>query len=78
MEVTLVSLRLGEELAGRAASERQTIHATDSDPDLSSIPALMAESIRCYYGVPLVAKGQIKGVLEVFHRGLIRPCGSIG
>jgi HD-GYP domain-containing protein (c-di-GMP phosphodiesterase class II) len=26
------------------------------------------ENIQAYYGLPLIAKGQVKGVLEVFHR----------
>jgi putative nucleotidyltransferase with HDIG domain len=63
-------LRLGEGLAGRAGFERRTIHV----PDLSEVGsdftrASMKESegFLEYYAVPLVAKGEIKGVLEVFN-----------
>ena len=31
------------------------------------------EEIRAYYGVPLVAKGQVAGVLEVYQRSPLRP-----
>jgi putative nucleotidyltransferase with HDIG domain len=32
---------------------------------------LAAEDFVCYYGVPLITKGQVKGVLEVFHRAAL-------
>ena len=31
------------------------------------------EDFVCYYGVPLITKGQVKGVLEVFHRATLEP-----
>ena len=31
------------------------------------------EDFVCYYGVPLISKGQVKGVLEVFHRTALEP-----
>jgi putative nucleotidyltransferase with HDIG domain len=33
----------------------------------------MGEDFVCYYGVPLIAKGQVNGVLEVFHRAALEP-----
>jgi HD-GYP domain-containing protein (c-di-GMP phosphodiesterase class II) len=32
-----------------------------------------AEGFAAYYGVPLLAKGEIKGVLEIFHRAPLSP-----
>jgi len=64
-------LQLGEGNAGRAALERRLI----SIPDLRSAgdafaraPLLAGEDFVAYYAVPLLAKGQVIGVLETFHR----------
>jgi PAS domain S-box-containing protein/putative nucleotidyltransferase with HDIG domain len=69
-------LRLGESYAGRVALERQLVQIPnlDHEPDnlfLASI--LKNEKFVCYYGVPLIARGQIKGVLEVFNRTVLEP-----
>ncbi|RMF84826.1 MAG: GAF domain-containing protein [Nitrospinota bacterium] len=68
-------LRLGEGTAGQAALERRTIFIPDlqigPDPLLQKIAA--QESFVSYYAVPLLAKGQIKGVMEIFHRTLLEP-----
>ncbi len=69
-------LRLGQGYAGRAALERRIIHIpdwTEEEPDFSRAPLLAGESFRAYYGVPLVAKGYVKGVLEIFHRSPLSP-----
>ena len=69
-------LRLGESYAGRAALERQTVGIPDlsSDPLEPALSAnLSGENFAAYFGTPLVAKGQIKGVLEVFHRSPLHP-----
>ena len=69
-------LRLGESYAGRAALERQTITVPDLDIDPLQ-PQLMenlpGENFAAYFGTPLLAKGQVKGVLEVFHRSPMNP-----
>jgi HD-GYP domain-containing protein (c-di-GMP phosphodiesterase class II) len=69
-------LRVGEGYAGRAVLERRIVHI----PDLVEAPGrfvrsplLADEGFVTYYAVPLVAKGQVKGVLEIFHRGPLRP-----
>ena len=64
-------IRLGEGLAGRAALERRAVHADDpaqmqESPQLAALRAV--EGFVAYYAVPLIAKGQVNGVLEVFHR----------
>jgi putative nucleotidyltransferase with HDIG domain len=69
-------VRFGTSLAGRAASERKTVFvsadlAAQTDADTSVI--YRKEGFVAYAGVPLIAKGQIKGVLEVYHRSVHRP-----
>ncbi|MBI4631146.1 MAG: HD domain-containing protein, partial [Chloroflexi bacterium] len=73
--VVKTRLRVGESHAGRAALERRTI----SVPDLGKEPFapvndnMPAEGFVSYYGVPLIAKGQLKGVLQIFHRAPLSP-----
>jgi HD-GYP domain-containing protein (c-di-GMP phosphodiesterase class II) len=64
-------LRLGESLAGQTALERRAIQVPDltKEPSgLSRAPKLANEKFVAYFGVPLIAKGQVKGILEIFHR----------
>jgi PAS domain S-box-containing protein len=64
-------LRLGEGHAGRAALERRlvAVENLEHDPgDCSRAPLLADEKFVGYVAMPLMAKGQVKGVLEVFHR----------
>jgi putative nucleotidyltransferase with HDIG domain len=64
-------LRLGEGYAGRAALERKLIYIPNlrgRKTDFLRSPYFSAEGFVAYYSVPLIAKGQVKGVLEVFHR----------
>jgi PAS domain S-box-containing protein len=68
--------RIGEGHAGQAALERRLV----SVPDLRALPArsrrtglLGGEDFVSYYAAPLIAKGQVKGVLEVFHRAPLAP-----
>jgi peptidoglycan biosynthesis protein MviN/MurJ (putative lipid II flippase) len=69
-------LRLGEGHAGQAALERRTIHIPDlaqQPGDLSRAPLLSSESFVAYFGVPLLAKGHVEGVLEIFQRTPLEP-----
>jgi putative nucleotidyltransferase with HDIG domain len=66
-------IRLGESLAGRAALQRRTIQLVGVHQELESLEFAVlweAEEFASYYGVPLIVKGEVKGVLEVFHRAL--------
>jgi PAS domain S-box-containing protein len=69
-------LRLGEGYAGRAALERRIINIqplgeqTDNPRFTRALPV---EPFTSFYAVPLSAKGQIKGVLEIFQRSLLEP-----
>lgn len=62
---------LGEGYAGRAAQERSIVHVPDLAKEHDSFlrkMLLAGEDFVSYHGVPLIAKGQVMGVLEVFHR----------
>jgi putative nucleotidyltransferase with HDIG domain len=67
-------LHFGEGYAGRAALDQQTIYVPDlkaHHTDFMRSPSFSAEGFVSYYAIPLVAKSQVKGVLEVFHRSLL-------
>jgi len=68
--------RIGEGQAGRVALERRTIHIPDLSLEtvrFSRIKLIRQEKLVTYSGVPLLAKGQLVGVLEVFHRSPFDP-----
>ncbi len=62
--------------AARAVLERRIVHI-DNIPEnrgaLARADLLANEGILAYYGVPLIAKGDVKGVLEIFHRSPLAP-----
>ena len=61
-------------LAGRVVLERRAVRVEDlrSHGEPVGRPSLVsAEGFVSYHAVPLLAKGQVRGVLEVFHRA---PC----
>jgi PAS domain S-box-containing protein len=69
-------LTLGESLAGKAASERHRVSVLElqSEHDLSFRSLLLAdEGFTAYHAEPLVAKGELIGVLEVFLRSPHHP-----
>ncbi|MEO5888444.1 MAG: PAS domain S-box protein [Anaerolineales bacterium] len=67
-------LRVGEGYAGKAMLERRIIHIPnlmETDSELRQALLLKSESFMDYYGVPLIVKGEVKGVLETFHRSAL-------
>ena len=69
-------VRIGEAYAGQVALRRETISLPDlrQENAQSRIASMLAEEgFVAYYGTPLIAKGQVKGVLEIFHRSPLRP-----
>jgi len=74
-EILQLRLRLGESLAGKAALDRQLLHLNLDDPKNASLlkKTSLLEDFKDYYGVPLVADGQLIGVLEVLHRSRLTP-----
>jgi len=64
-------LQLGQGHAGVAALERKTIHISGINLDSDSFGQsreLPKEGFVDYIAVPLVSKGHVKGVLEIFNR----------
>jgi len=64
-------LRLGQGLAGQVALQREIKHIPDLQEEeevFLASPDLSGEAFVAYYGIPLIAKGVLKGVLEIFHR----------
>jgi HD-GYP domain-containing protein (c-di-GMP phosphodiesterase class II) len=62
--------------ASRAMLERRIIYVSKMS-DIKNSPQfaelLEGEKFIVYYGVPLITKGQVKGVLEIFHRSPLNP-----
>jgi len=79
-----VSLGFSEHLmdgvAGQAAMERKIIRES-GERGLQNIRGIRAQKIReegfvAHIAAPLIAKGQVKGVLELFHRSPLTPNGE--
>jgi|GEM_PF-891851 len=70
-DIELASVRLGESYAGRAVFDRRIMNI----PDLSVVAAgpfrdfVQKESFVSYHIAPMIAKGHMRGVLEVYSRG---------
>ncbi len=65
------NLRMGDGYAGRVVRERQVVLIPDLSRNLGELvrsSELSREGFQTYVGVPLIAKGQVKGVLEIFQR----------
>jgi putative nucleotidyltransferase with HDIG domain len=65
---------LGDGYAGRAILERTIIHIPNLQeitPPLKQTLLLRREDFVDYYCTPLIVKGEVKGVLEVFHRSAL-------
>jgi response regulator RpfG family c-di-GMP phosphodiesterase/PAS domain-containing protein/putative methionine-R-sulfoxide reductase with GAF domain len=69
------STLLSEDYTGRAILERRTITIEDLEDvrDFRRAHVFREEDFKTYFVVPLVAKGQVKGVLEVFTRTPLSP-----
>ena len=69
-------LRIGEGQAGIAARERRMVsiaNLRDSVASFSRAPLFQSEGFVAYYALPLIARGQLQGVLEVFNRSPLDP-----
>ena len=68
--------RLGEDHPGRAALERRTIYIPNLQESAAASERsrlLASEGFVSYRAVPLIAKGKVNGVLELFHRAALEP-----
>ncbi|MGE5073766.1 MAG: HD domain-containing phosphohydrolase [Anaerolineae bacterium] len=74
--LTHTRLQLGEGYAGVAALQQKMVQIPDlqhGKTGFLSSPKFSDEGFHCYFGVPLVAKGRVRGVMEVFHRSPLSP-----
>jgi HD-GYP domain-containing protein (c-di-GMP phosphodiesterase class II) len=69
------TLHIGEGHAGRVALERTLVTIPDlaQDQEFRRSPSLVNEGFVAYFGVPLIVKGEVRGVLEVFQRAPRKP-----
>lgn len=70
------SLRLGENYAGKAALERRLVsipNLKEAEHPLTQAHVTAGDDFIAYFGAPLIAKGEVKGVLEIFHRTPLNP-----
>jgi response regulator RpfG family c-di-GMP phosphodiesterase len=73
--ITSTSLRPGEGLAGQALLDKKIVHAKDVHAPGTQFVRhnlLADEDFVSYFGVPLISKGEVKGVLEIFNRSPLR------
>jgi HD-GYP domain-containing protein (c-di-GMP phosphodiesterase class II) len=64
-------LKIGEGYAGQAVQKGKTLHISNlktRQTDFLRSPFFSRENFVSYYAVPLIAKGQVLGVLEIFQR----------
>lgn len=69
-------LRLGEGQAGRAALERELVHLRSAEEIAQAFresEKISTEGFKTYLAVPLVSKGQLQGVLELFDCAVFEP-----
>ncbi|MEJ2184149.1 MAG: GAF domain-containing protein [Nitrospirota bacterium] len=68
------SLRLGEGLAGRVALARKPVFIADlaqmPEEDAGG-PLVLKHGFTAYFALPLLAKGEVQGVLEIFNRSAL-------
>ena len=69
-------LEIGEGLAGRAVETKSIIHIRDlsNSPDqINRSLEFSTEKFVTYFGVPLLVKNRLVGVLEIFNRSMLEP-----
>jgi GAF domain-containing protein len=68
-------LHVGEGFAGRAVLERRSVTVVDlpAGADIWKNRRLDGEGFRSHFCAPLIAKGMVKGVLELFNRQRLDP-----
>ncbi len=73
--LTRRAVRFGEGYPSRVMFERRSVHLPrlPQTPDDPRAALLQEEGFVTYYALPLMPKGQIKGVLEIFLRTFFQP-----
>ncbi len=69
-EIENTRLRLGEGRAGKAAMDRVIVGVPDlsSDSGTARSALVASEGFVAHYAAPLISKGKVKGVMEVYRR----------
>lgn len=69
-------LKVGEDYAGKIVLNQKMVKLSNlaiAEPPFGKAHLTDDENFVVYFGLPLIARGQIKGVLEVFHRSPLDP-----
>lgn len=67
--------QIGVGYAGKAALEGRMVYVSDLSVQDSGFPQnlnLLQDRFAAYYAIPLIVKGKVEGVLEVFHRSVLQ------
>ncbi len=74
-QITSTRAAIGESYTGRVALEQQMQRIPDLNEadDFGRGPLVKMEGFSTYYGLPLVSRGEVRGVLEIFHRSPLNP-----
>jgi PAS domain S-box-containing protein len=72
--ITRSRLRLGDGPGGRAALERRNLHVANLVEENANFSRRLAgEMFASYYALPITSKGDLKGLLEIFHHAAFAP-----
>lgn len=68
-------VHISDDIAGKSVRTRNTIFIQNIRENTQSkrLFGLTNEHFESYFCVPLIAKGQVKGVMEIFHRSALDP-----
>ena len=68
-------VRIGDGVAGKVVLERHTVHESDlaAAGEFARRPQIAGEAFVSYVGVPLIVKGKVLGVLDIFQRSTLEP-----
>ena len=70
------AVKVGQGFAGTAALDKCTVSVPILDEQQAGFlfsPVLTQEIFASYYAIPLITKDQVKGVLEIYHRSILKP-----
>jgi PAS domain S-box-containing protein len=74
--IQFTHLRMGEGAAGRAALEQHQTYLEDlskAGTHFTRSEVLESDGFVSYFVTPLVTKGEVKGVLEIYQRSVLQP-----
>lgn len=74
--ITHSKMKIGEGATGKVARDREMLiieNLKEPGVILTRVELFRDEGFVSYYGVPLIAQGELRGVLELFHRSPLKP-----